>query len=59
MTNEEIKKDYLLLQGKVLQFYQKLREEKDPYIYTVDLIEQYKNHFGIQTHRVGALKKNS
>jgi hypothetical protein len=58
MTNEEIKKDYLLLQGKVLQFYQKLREEKDPYIYTVDLIEQYKNHFDIQTHRVGALKNS-
>jgi hypothetical protein len=58
MTNEEIKKDYLLLQGEVLQFYQKLREEKDPYIYTVDLIEQYKNHFGVQTHRVGALKNS-
>lgn len=52
------REDYILLQAKVLQFYSKLKEEKDPYIYTVDFIEKYKNHFNITTQRQGKIIQN-
>lgn len=51
-----MKEDCLSLQAKVLQFLGKLMDKQSPHIHTQDLIEQYKQHFNIETKRHGEIK---
>ncbi len=58
ILNEEIdnlKEENRLLQATVLHFYTKLMDTQEPYIYTPDLIKQYKEFFNIKTSVQGKI----
>ncbi len=51
--NNNLKESNQMLEARILHFYAKLKDEKDPYLYLPDLIKDYEKNFNVATHYSG------